>query len=58
MIVGWKQLLIKIIIWLILEILLNWLGVDTFVDYGEFILQNQMLSFSNYSFLSIEIIYY
>ncbi len=34
----WKTIFIKIIIWLVTEIYLNLLGLDTLADYSEFIL--------------------
>ncbi len=35
--VQWKKLLVKIIVWLAAEILLNFLGLDTLADYSEFV---------------------
>ncbi|NES22635.1 MAG: hypothetical protein F6K41_27880 [Symploca sp. SIO3E6] len=35
--VQWKTLLIKITLWLAIEILLNLLGLDEVADYCEFI---------------------
>jgi hypothetical protein len=39
--VKWKDLLIKIVIWLAAEILLSLLGVDNLADYGEFIFSKE-----------------
>ncbi len=33
----WKKLLVKIIVWLVVEILLTILGIDDLADYSEFI---------------------
>lgn len=33
----WKTLLVRIIIWLLLEIGLNFLGLDDLADYSEFL---------------------
>ncbi len=35
--VKWKQLLLKILVWLAVEILLTFLGLDDLADYSEFI---------------------
>lgn len=43
--VKWKNLLAKTIIWLAVEILLNFLGVDELADYGEFIFQKDIVVF-------------
>jgi hypothetical protein len=34
----------KIVIWLFLEILFNFLGVDELVDYSEFLLQSSFVA--------------
>ncbi|MDJ0647717.1 MAG: hypothetical protein QNJ60_03335 [Xenococcaceae cyanobacterium MO_188.B19] len=36
----WHKLLLKLTIWLALEIVLNLMGLDDVADYGEFILTN------------------
>lgn len=33
----WKGILVRVTIWLALEILLNFLGLDTLIDYSEFV---------------------
>jgi hypothetical protein len=38
--VSYKKLLVRIGIWLIAEITLNFLGVDDLADYGEFVFEN------------------
>jgi hypothetical protein len=35
--IQWKNVLLKIILWLVTEMLLNLLGLDSIADYGEFI---------------------
>ena len=56
MIVGWQNLIIKVSIWLFLEVFLNWLGWDTLADYGEFILEGKMLSLNMYHSVGIELL--
>ena len=34
----WKQSIVKIVMWLMIEIILNLLNLDTLADYSEFIL--------------------
>ncbi len=42
--IRWKILLVKTVIWLSAEIVLNSIGLDTLADYGEFIFnQNQIV---------------
>ncbi|MDJ0532955.1 MAG: hypothetical protein QNJ70_10755 [Xenococcaceae cyanobacterium MO_207.B15] len=33
----WHKLLLKLTIWLVLEIVLNLMGIDNIVDYSEYI---------------------
>ena len=35
--VRWRKLLTKTLIWLVAEILLNFIGMDTLADYSEFV---------------------
>jgi len=51
--VTWKKLIIKIAAWLFAEILLNFLGLDTLADYGEFVFDKHLVS-SNQSNLIIK----
>jgi preprotein translocase subunit SecG len=37
----WKAILVRVTIWLAIEILLNFLGLDTLADYGEFVFNKQ-----------------
>ncbi len=41
MIIRWDELILRIIIWLVLEIVLNLLGFDDLADYTEFIIENK-----------------
>ena len=42
--IRWKILLVKTLIWLAAEIVLNFMGLDTLADYSEFIFnQNQIV---------------
>jgi len=36
--VQWKRLLVKTTLWLVMEIIMNFLGLDNLADYGEFVL--------------------
>lgn len=38
-----KKFLTKTLIWLVFEILLNFLGLDNLADYGEFIFERNFL---------------
>ncbi len=40
--IRWKKLLTKLAIWLLAEILLNFLGLDNLADYGEFIFERSV----------------
>ena len=52
----WHKILIKITFWLILEILLNVLGLDSLADYSEFIFEGHDMAVNNYaSQVTIEI---
>ena len=41
--IRWKTLLTKTLIWLVAEILLNSIGLDTFADYSEFVFDKDPL---------------
>lgn len=41
--VQWKRILVKITVWLITDLLLNFLGLDDLADYGEFIFERFMV---------------
>ncbi len=38
----WTNLVIKLVVWLIAEIVLTFLGLDNLADYGEFILAKEI----------------
>ncbi len=42
-----EKCLLRIIIWLTLEILLNFLGLDDIADYSEFIFEKNGIVISN-----------
>ncbi len=42
--IHWKTLLVKITIWLVLEIGLNFLGLDHLADYSEFLYDKRFTS--------------
>ncbi len=39
--IYWKTLLVRITIWLVLEIGLNFLGLDSLADYSEFLFEKR-----------------
>ena len=41
--IRWKTLLTKTFIWLVAEIVFNSIGLDTFADYSEFVLDKHTL---------------
>ncbi|BAU66103.1 hypothetical protein STA3757_35050 [Stanieria sp. NIES-3757] len=43
--IKWKTLIGKTIVWLAVEICLNFLGLDNLADYGEFIFQKDVVVF-------------
>jgi hypothetical protein len=52
----WQKILVKITFWLILEILLNLLGLDSLADYSEFLFEGHSMAGNNYtSQVTIEI---
>ncbi len=53
MIIRWRQLLVRITIWLAAEIILNFLGLDNLADYSEFIYE-QEVALSQYTLPAIE----
>ncbi|MGD1700529.1 hypothetical protein [Dapis sp. BLCC M229] len=42
--VSWKKLLVQTIFWLVVEIVLNFLGLDNLADYSEFIFEKNFNS--------------
>ncbi|MDJ0510681.1 MAG: hypothetical protein QNJ64_15715 [Crocosphaera sp.] len=43
--IKWKQLLIKGSLWLLIEIYLNFVGIDDLADYGEFVFERHFMVF-------------
>ena len=39
----WRQLICKILFWLLLEAIFNSIGVDTIADYSEFLLMPKII---------------
>lgn len=51
-----QKILVKMTFWLILEILLNLLGLDSLADYSEFLFEGHSMAVNNYnSQVTIEI---
>ncbi len=44
--IRWKILILKTIIWLVAEIVLNFLGLDNLADDSEFIFEKNVIVFS------------
>jgi hypothetical protein len=42
--VQWKNLLLKTMLWLIAEIVLNYVGLDNLADYGEFVFERSAIA--------------
>ncbi len=41
--VKWEKLIAKLAIWLVAEIYLNSLGIDTLADYSEFLFERNVI---------------
>lgn len=46
--IHWKTALLKTIVWIAAEIVLNCLGVDTLADYSEFLHDQEAISLNYY----------
>jgi hypothetical protein len=44
----WQKILLKITCWLIVEIILNLLGLDNLADYSEFVFEDKTASLKSY----------
>jgi hypothetical protein len=44
----WQKILIKITCWLIVEIILNLLGLDNLADYSEFVFEDKTTNLKSY----------
>ena len=42
--IRWKILLIKTLVWLSVEIVLNFIGLDTIADYSEFVFNKHTIT--------------
>jgi hypothetical protein len=40
---GWKTVAFKVITWLVVEIILNAVGLDTLADYSEFVFEQEVM---------------
>ncbi|MCG5058404.1 MAG: hypothetical protein WAN66_28355 [Limnoraphis robusta] len=43
--VRWKKFFAKTLIWLLAELLLNFIGLDDLADYSEFIFERNVIIF-------------
>ncbi len=43
----WQKILIQFTFWLIIEILLNLLGLDSLADYSEFVFEQKTIAVSS-----------
>ena len=42
--IQWRKLLLKLTIWLVVEIVLNLMGLDDMADYSEFLLTHSNIA--------------
>jgi preprotein translocase subunit SecG len=47
--IQWQKILVKITFWLIVEIILNLLGLDNLADYSEFVFEGHSMAGNNYT---------
>lgn len=40
----WQKILVKLTLWLVIEILLNLLGLDILADYSEFVFEGKAIT--------------
>jgi hypothetical protein len=45
--IHWKTVLVKLIVWLAAEVILNLLGLDSLADYSEFLHDQEAISLSH-----------
>ena len=45
--IRWKILLTKTLIWLVAEIILNFIGIDNLADYSEFVFDKNAIAHLN-----------
>lgn len=41
--IKWKKLVVKVGVWIALEMFFGYVGVDTIADYGEFIFERNFI---------------
>ncbi len=41
--VEWKKMVVKITVWVVAEIILNWIGLDNLANYTEFVYEQDMV---------------
>lgn len=44
----WQKILVKLTFWLLIEILLNILGLDSLADYSEFVFEGRAIAVSSH----------
>jgi hypothetical protein len=44
--IKWKKLIFRVSVWLTLEILFDYVGLDTVADYSEFIFERNLITLS------------
>ena len=45
--VRWKRTVVEITVWLVAEIVLNFVGLDNLADYSEFLFKYKVLTMSH-----------
>lgn len=45
----WQKILVKLTFWLIIEIFLNLLGLDSLADYSEFVFEGKAIAVKGYT---------
>jgi hypothetical protein len=50
--IKWKKLITKFTVWIVAEVLLNSMGLDTLADYSEFFFEHQGYRDSSLQFVS------
>lgn len=54
--VKWQKLFLSATVWLVTEIILNFLGLDNLADYGEFIHKQQDMMELNFGYQLTQVI--
>lgn len=45
--VKWKKLVLRVGVWLTLEVCFNYVGLDTIADYSEFIFDRKLVALNS-----------